>query len=190
MLNINDIIKKSKEVSYDLRSDIFKKLDMDYCRHLMENDSAYYKILTAIALLKPDYQYLELGTSFGASALAYRYGNPKTTIYTYDIENNHKFIADDISGILVRKDDVTRCKFDIPKPDFIFIDISHNGTDEHNTLKSLESQGFLENCIVMLDDIHFNKEMEILWAAIHADEKYDVTTDGHATGTGIFICRK
>lgn len=188
--NIDEIIRNSKNIRYNFTHDILKNIDLEYSRYYME-DPSYYALMTSIAQLYPEAQFVELGTSAGASSVAYLYGNqnPSKKIYTYDILLENKFIHDGLKDrIIARKADVTTCDFsDIGKIDFLFIDISHNGDDEAATLRNLEKQGILKDCMVMFDDIHLNPEMKRLWDGIEADVKIDITKDGHVTGTGVIL---
>lgn len=186
--SIQAIIKASKDVSYNFKKDSIKKVDLEFSRYFMEEPS-YFKLLTATAMTFPDAQFVDMGTFTGASAVAYLYGNPSKKIYTYDTQSAHRFIHDGLlDRIDVRKEDVMKCKFEMGKIDIIFLDISHNGDDEADTLRNLEAQGVLTDCMVILDDINLNDQMKKLWAGIEADVKMDITADGHATGTGVFIC--
>jgi predicted O-methyltransferase YrrM len=184
--DLDAIIKASKNVSYNFRDDILKSVDIEYSRYFMEEPS-YFKLLTATAMLYPDAQFFDIGTYRGASAVAYLYGKPNTLVHTYDIQNANQFIHDGLRDkIKVVHGDCRTMKFDV-KPDIIYLDISHNGDDEANTLMSLDAQGMLKNCMVILDDIHLNDNMKRLWAGIESDQKVDITKDGHSTGTGVFI---
>lgn len=184
--DIDAIIKASKNVSYNFKNDILKSIDIEFSRYFMEEPS-YFKLLTATAQLYPDAQFYDIGTFKGASAIAYLYGKPNTIVHTFDIQNANKFIHDGLRDrIKVLQGDCRNLKFDV-SPDIIFLDISHNGDDEADTLRNLDAQGMLKNSMVILDDINLNDNMKKLWAGIESDQKVDVTKDGHATGTGIFI---
>lgn len=188
--DIETIIKNSKKVSYDFSNDILRNVNLEYSRYFMEQPS-YYALLTSIAQLYPDAQYLDLGTNTGSSAVAYAYGKPNKKIYSYDVIPVNEFIHDGLKDIIeLRKQDVTTCDFsDIGKIDFIFMDISHNGDDEAKTIMNLQRQGILKDCMVMFDDIHLNKDMERLWAGVESDVKVDITADGHITGTGLILIK-
>lgn len=186
--DVNAIIQQSKKVSYNFKSDILKKIDIEFSRYYMEEPS-YFKVLTAISQLYPEAQFVDFGTFTGASAVAYLYGGTKKPVYTYDTQAAHRFVHDGLMDrIILKKEDVTTCKFELGKIDIIFLDISHNGDDEAKALKNLDDQGILKDCMVIFDDIHLNEPMKKLWDGIGADKKLDITADGHATGTGIILC--
>jgi hypothetical protein len=64
----------------------------------------------------------------------------------------------------------------------ISLDISHNGKDEIQFYKQIKKWGFAG--MMICDDIHLNKEMELFWALV-TEPKYDLTDVGHVTGTGL-----
>ena len=190
--NVADIIKESKNVSYNFRSDILKKIDVEFSRYYMEEPS-YFKVLTAISRLYPEAQFLELGTFTGSSAVAYLYGGTKKPVYTYDIEETNRFIHDGLKDrIIIKKEDCRTASFkDLGKVDIIFLDISHNGDDEAEALRNMDAQGMLHDAMIIYDDIYLNDAMKKLWATSSGREdipsKFDITADGHATGTGILL---
>jgi len=187
IFDVEAIVRTSKTVTYDFRSDLLKKLDAEFSGYFLDEPS-YYKLLTATARLYPDAVFLELGTYTGASAIAYAYGNPNKPIYTYDVVSSHRFIHEGLKDkIIVRKADVRTCQFDMPRPDIIFLDISHNGTDEIATLNNLVAQSMIGNNMLILDDIMLNNEMKLLWSQLRAHKKFDITAHGHPTGTGVCL---
>ena len=137
-------------------------------------------------MLFPESNFLELGTLYGGSALAYLYGRPETVVVTYDAYPNHTKFFKEMEGLDFRLGDCRTEKFD-KKYDIIFMDISHNGIDEIETMKNLESQGMIKDCMIIFDDIILNEEMKKFWESLNPAIKRDITKDGHGSGTGICI---
>jgi len=189
LTSIDEIIKESKNVSYNFSDDTLKAVNLEYSKSLM--DESYYKILTATARLYPDAQFLELGTNTGASAVAYLYGKPNVPIYTYDvIKDSRWFIHDGLSDkCIFKQESATDCKYDLKKIDIIFLDMNHDAVMEDKAMLNLHNQGLLKGCLVILDDIHINSDMDNWWnnLALGQIEKVDITRAGHASGTGILI---
>lgn len=190
--DVEAIVKESREVSYNFKSDILKKIDVEYSRYFMQSDGEQYRLLTAIAKLYPEAQFVDLGTFTGASALAYLYGKPQKPIYSYDMENSHRFIHDGLlDRIILKKEDCRTADFKaLGKIDIILLDISHNGDDEAAVLNNLHTQGILSDAMIIFDDINLNENMKRLWDGVSGKEgnsKYDITQFGHATGTGLLF---
>jgi hypothetical protein len=90
------------------------------------------------------------------------------------LPENAEFIIDDIIKSEY-KDMILGSKY-------IMLDTYHDGVFEEqfiNYLDSINYKGYL-----LLDDIHLNFEMERFWGSI-TKEKYDLTSIGHSTGTGV-----
>jgi len=190
--DVQAIVTESKNISYNFKSDILKKIDVEFSRYFMETPS-YFKLLTAISKLYPEAQFLDLGTFTGASSVAYLYGGTKKPIYSYDVNDSHRFIHDGLKDrIILKKEDCIKADFKtLGKVDVIFLDISHNGDDEAEALRNMETQGMLNDAMIIFDDIHLNANMERLWNGASGNEdgnsKFDVTEHGHASGTGILL---
>jgi predicted O-methyltransferase YrrM len=189
--DIEAIVRESKNISYNFRSDILKKIDVEFSRYFNE-DPSYFKLLTAISKLYPDAQFLELGTFTGSSAVAYLYGGTKKPVYTYDIADSHRFVHEGLQDrIILKKEDCIKADFSsLGKIDVIFLDISHNGDDEAAALRNMEAQGMLNDAMIIFDDILLNDNMKRLWAGVSGNEgqsKFDLTAHGHASGTGVLL---
>lgn len=188
--DVEAIVRESKNINYNFKSDILKSIDVEYSRYFMQSDGEHYRLLTAIAKLYPEAQFVDLGTFTGASAIAYLYGKPQKPIYSYDMEaNTHRFIHDGLlDRVTLKKEDCRTSDFSsIGKIDIILLDISHNGDDEAAALNNLHKQGILNDAMVILDDIHLNEPMKRIWEGVQGTKKYDITAHGHATGTGILL---
>lgn len=141
----------------------------------------HYRLLAYISTILPNgSKILEIGTRWGVSSVALS-KNQNVHVTTCDIEDqasfvkreNVKFIQADGFDLLEEYKDV----------DLIFMDVDpHDGIQEKKMLKKLSDIDF--KGILILDDIHLNKEMENFWNSIPFD-KFDITQFGHYSGTGI-----
>lgn len=175
-LHLNDLlnIELSELKEYIVDSDDGKLFDRP-C------GDQHYRLLAYISIILPDdSKILELGTRWGVSSVALSKNN-NVSVVTCDIEDrsfyvkreNVKFIQADGFDLLEEYKDV----------DLIFMDVDpHDGVQEKKMIKKLVDLNY--KGILILDDIHLNKEMEDLWNSIHVD-KYDLTQFGHYSGTGI-----
>lgn len=129
---------------------------------------------------------LELGTSFGISALYQAAGNPKGKLYTIE---GSKAIAE-VAGEVVKSAgisniDIVQGTFDrmlpgvldkMPQLDYAFIDGNHK---KNPTLE------YFEQClakshnqtIFVFDDINWSKDMQEAWKSIKSHQKTRVTVD-------------
>jgi trans-aconitate methyltransferase len=186
--DLNKVVEIQKDIEYDRYAPCLSKLNDEFFSYFLRNPD-YYRLLTAIGIAYPDYSFLDIGTNKGASCLAYYYGNPKAKITTMDIVNCQIFLPEqvlnDIEFIIC---DSTTHKFE-RKYDIIFMDISHNGTDEKKLIQNLLEQGMLKDCAVLFDDIHLNPEMQEFWDSLNVPckQKIDITQYGHGSGTGLLI---
>lgn len=144
----------------------------------------HYRLLSYISHLLCDEDVYDIGADNGCSGLALS-SNERINVYSYDIvyreeislisRNNFQFFIKNILDTSPEKLNTTR---------FIMLDTFHDGTFEkkfYEFLLSTKYKGFL-----FLDDIHLNEEMKEFWNSI-TQEKYDLTTIGHSTGSGIVI---
>jgi len=141
----------------------------------------HYRLLIYTSTLFNDVTLFDIGTNACRSAVALSF-NKNNKLKSYDIIqvmptnptlDNVEFILGDST-----KDT------DITSTPFIFLDVDHDGTYEnifYNFLKETKWKGLL-----MLDDIHLNEEMKSFWANI-TEEKYDITSKGHWSGTGLVV---
>ena len=100
----------------------------------------------------------------------YFHHNHNRLITKINIEFNMKNVLDDANVLTSTR--------------FIMLDTNHDGIFEnqfYSKLKEINYKG-----ILFLDDIHLNPMMKIFWDGI-TEEKYDLTSKGHNTGTGIVI---
>ena len=149
---------------------------------ISKSGQEHYRLLAHISQNDDLVDILDVGTLKGCSALAFSV-NSKNKVRSFNVLNqldlnntplNAEFIIDNVlngnynSVILGSK--------------YIMLDTYHDGTFEkefYDYLISINYKGYL-----LLDDIHLNFEMERFWGSI-TKEKYDLTSIGHSTGTGV-----
>ena len=132
---------------------------------------------------------IDIGTYLGCSALALSYDENKEVI-TYDLvdwlkNDDDQITYKDRENIEFRKKNCLYVMDTLISAEFIVLDVDpHDGLQEVEILKALEDNGY--SGVVLLDDIHLNKDMETMWNNI-TQTKYDVTKYGHFSGTGLVI---
>ena len=151
-----------------------------YYFHL-ESGKEHYRLLMYASTLYDNSIIFDVGTNKCMSCLALSY-NTSNMIKSFDvvklfeenpIRNNVEYIIGD-----------STLHPDLPKVSLIFLDVDHDGTYEnkfYNHLKSINWKG-----ILLLDDIHLNDPMIEFWNNI-SETKYDITSIGHWSGTGMVI---
>ena len=124
---------------------------------------------------------LEFGTYRGLSTLAL---SGKAMVHSYDIEDHDKavwmYLVD--ANTFIYDGDYSYLHHDIDDFEIIFFDTVHDGKSELEFYTYLNEIGWTG--ILILDDIHWNKEMEDFWNSIEL-RKEDWTSIGHWSGTGI-----
>lgn len=150
----------------------------------------HYRLFSYIAMqLAKDDTVVDIGTFFGASALAFAM-NKDIRVITYDIVDNIAETAPDgartiyeHANIDSRIKDCTEDTEILAGAKVILIDVNpHDGIKERYILEKIRKSGF--KGILLLDDIHLNPAMEEFWSSI-AERKEDITAYGHWSGTGI-----
>lgn len=130
----------------------------------------------------------DLGTQYGASALALAY-NPDVKVTTYDVAD---CIPSD-AKVTIRSVPNIQCVlgscFDYidnySDSQIIFLDIApHNGSDERFILSELVKRNYTG--LLICDDIHLSEAMESFWRDV-SFKKHDVTPYGHWSGTGVIV---
>lgn len=140
----------------------------------------HYRLLSFISYLFKKQTLLDIGTYEGNSAVALA-SNPKNKVISYDIEPRMIIEKPNIEYRIGNVMDDVKLVLSSP---FILLDTFHNGDFEQefvDFLLDIKYQGML-----MLDDIYLNKPMKKFWNKIKL-EKYDLTSLGHFTGTGLVI---
>jgi len=157
-----------------------------------QNRGSHYKLCAYLSSLFEGKLIVEVGTMYGASALAFA-ANRKNRVITMDCTDRRKaeqfsnwegfsieFQCCDINKVERHTEVLNTLK----SASVIFLDITHNGRDEsrfYQLLKRIEYCGLL-----LLDDIHLQTygDMESFWASIDKP-KFDLTKVGHTSGSGL-----
>lgn len=168
----------------------------DYREFFDKPGKQHYRLLSYLSTLYNNSIIIDVGTHRGSSALALSY-NPTNTIYTFDIVDNVKNSAiKNHENINYNYDDL----FDheifakwfktIEKAPFIFLDVDpHNGKMESNFVNLCREYGY--KGFIVCDDIWYFKDMrDYFWNLVDNSMKYDLTSIGHWSGTGIISCNK
>lgn len=157
----------------------------------------HYKLLAylgkKLAQVKAAPVIADIGTLYGASALAFAAAHPTIQVTTYDIVNAVPS-AQGIKTInqvanIKRKAMSAQIDIDnISKSDLVLVDIDpHNGIEEDKILKRLVAAGF--RGLLLYKDIALNDAMKAFWSSIPASfKKIDLTEVGHWTGSGLVVC--
>ena len=158
-----------------------------------KSGTEHYRLLSYLSKHLPKASTIvDIGTFYGASALAFSM-NTDVHIITYDIvdnitpdnriRNEHVDTIYDIENIQSRIKDCTEDISVLSSARIIFLDVNpHDGIKELDLLNKIRQSGF--RGILLVDDIHLNKEMNAFWNSI-PERKKDVTKYGHWSGTGI-----
>lgn len=157
---------------------------------LSDAGQEHYKLLAFLSG-KINGEISDVGTFNGASALALSH-NEGSFIYTYDIVRCIPE-QESLQTPLTRKNikmyvaSGQACMSKIVQSKMIVVDVDpHDGFQENDILQKLIGRDY--QGIVVVDDIHLNKEMKQLWDNIPLNlKKIDVTHLGHHSGTGIII---
>lgn len=157
----------------------------------------HYKLLAylgkKLAATKTSPIIADVGTLYGASALAFAAANPSIQVTTYDIINviptaqGIKTI-NNVSNIKRKGMSAQLDIANIAKSDLVLVDIDpHDGIEEDRFLKRLLKHGF--RGLLVYKDIALNDAMKAFWSSIPTTlKKVDLTEVGHWTGTGVVVC--
>lgn len=145
------------------------------------SDKEHYNLLSTLSNEYNGVKIYDIGTYKGLSALALS-ANPNNLVISYDI------------GYFIEVDRPVNVEFRIGNfytdaemlsSPLIMFDIEpHNGLDERVFIDNLLRVGYKGT--VIFDDIHLNDGMQKFWDSV-TQEKYDLTTMGHWSGTGKVI---
>jgi predicted O-methyltransferase YrrM len=169
--------------------------DEDKIEFFGSTGKEHYRLLSYFSTLFNNSNIIDIGSHKGYSSLALSY-NKTNTIYSFDIVDNIRQNIKYVNNIhffydnLFENDGREKWKDIILSCPFIFMDVDpHNGNmelDMYNFLKSIDYNGF-----IICDDIWYFKEMrDNFWYKINYEERYDVTSLGHWSGTGIINMNK
>jgi predicted O-methyltransferase YrrM len=152
-----------------------------------------YRLYSYISTFLNNTKILDIGTSYGRSAIALSH-NESNNVISYDIvnhinDNNHKIYSKQnvefrIKDVLddLNEEFLKNCKL-------VIIDIDHYEIIERKIIDKLIECNF--SGIVILDDIHhpqqdMNEAMQRLWKSINIP-KFDITKYAHWSGTGLLL---
>ena len=143
----------------------------------------HYRLLSQISKFYNNELLFDIGSNNGCSALALS-ENEFNQIKSYDInfhEGVQYVIKDNIQfflkNVLDESEFPSNCRF-------IMLDTDHDGKFEQIFYDYLIEKNY--KGLLFLDDIHLNNDMRIFWQSIK-EEKHDLTSIGHNTGSGIVI---
>jgi len=165
----------------------------EYQRYFLAKPGAEHHSLLSFLMqqLPHGTKVVDLGTLFGASALALAHGLPSGKVITYDIRDNIPHNAETIRNVpnieFKIQDGIKDCATYLDAS-LVLLDVDpHDGIQEKDFIERMTAAGF--RGVVVCDDIYCNKAMEAFWHWIPI-EKYDVTRFGHGSGTGIVVFDK
>ena len=184
--------------SIRLSKDVINKIDLSDVKDFISwhtKNSPYflknggeeiYKLLTYLSSNVLKNEILDIGTSSGFSALALAF-NDNRNVITYDISD---CIPDDQLTIKNKGNIEFKCMdsfediTDLSKCDLIFLDIDHSGFYEKKLYELFIKLKF--RGILVIDNILFCQALKEMWSEINLT-KFDVTSYGHWTGTGLVV---
>lgn len=182
---MNNIIEKILNVTNEelnsLVTDNINSYDMHFdtsCYHSTSGHE-HYRLLIYISTLFNGDVLFDVGTNACRSAMALSY-NVKNNVKSFDVLQIMP-VNPSIPNVEFIIGDCTKNE-NIYKTPLIFLDVNHDGIYEnllYNFLKSVNWKG-----VLVLDDINLNDEMRDFWRNIK-EEKWDITSKGHWSGTGI-----
>lgn len=193
--------KNTKQnIEIELNNLILDNFEMKNSEYLVHNDyyenksgMHEYRLYSYLSTFLNDTIILDIGTSYGRSAIALSH-NENNKVLTYDIinhiqNNNHKVYSK--SNIYFRVKDVLEdLNYELVNQcNLIVIDIDHYGRIEQQIINKLIELNF--SGILILNDIHHPQQdmkeaMKMLWNNIKFP-KFDITTYGHCSGTGLIL---
>lgn len=155
----------------------------DFLYQITEQSGNYYRLLAHMSSCLPDGAIVfDVGTYLGTSALALSY-NQHVSVISYDVANYRSAIKPENVTFKIGNflEDA-----DLLNAAMMFIDVDpHDGHQETVFLKHLIKVGY--KGILLFDDIHLNQGMEMFWRECLSYGAKDLTSLGHATGTGMLI---
>lgn len=140
----------------------------------------HYRMLSELVWLIDKEDVVDIGTYEGCSALAMA-ANPNVKVISYDIINRIKRLPkeDNIEYVV---ENLLRSQ-DLPETRIIMLDVDpHDAVQEPMFMKLFAEVGY--KGIVICDDIHLSDHMNAWWNDIEL-EKFDITSIGHHSGTGM-----
>lgn len=179
----NDIIFSKHEID---------KMDMTFSTEFLTHKNKHYILEDAGREPYKLYAYLsekfnnsiilDIGSYLGNSAIALS-KNKSNTVISYDIiDTDVKKINK--KNVIWKTMNFMEDNIDYSNVKIILIDIEpHDGIEETKMIQFLKEKGW--QGILLLDDIHLNENMNSFWNNITSENKMDITSFGHFSGTGI-----
>jgi hypothetical protein len=180
------LLTASNEILDELDMSFFHYIsDLEHQQYFINKSSLdHYRLLSFISNSFNNVSILDIGTYKGCSAISLS-TNKSNRIFSFNLVNqlNLNGHPENIQFII---DDVLDKKYEslIKDSPIIFLDTYHDGTFEQKFLDNLIRLNY-KGCL-LLDDIHLNQEMSNFWNKIEL-KKIDLTSVGHASGTGAVI---
>jgi hypothetical protein len=194
-MNFSDIINHNNisSIKYD---EYFKSRILLSKEFYDSPGKEHYRFLSYLSTLYNNVHILDIGTHLGETAIALSY-NETNIIHSFDIihkvsldKKERKNIQFHIEDILTVVETREKWKDIILSSTFIVLDLdSHNGTMEYDFYLFLLENKY--NGFVICDDIWYFKEIrDNFWYKIPDEYKYDITSYGHWSGTGVLTFNK
>jgi hypothetical protein len=148
---------------------------------LMPEGEEHYKLLAYLSTCFDNILISDIGTYHGCSVLALSY-NQANRVISFDVSRMSKLVnvPKNIELQIIAEDEFVSP--DILSCGLIMLDTTHDGTHENQVIEYLIANNW--KGVLILDDIHHFPEQNKLWESI-TQEKEDLTTAGHWSGTGI-----
>lgn len=168
---------------------------VDTTYYNLEAGQGEYRLYSYISTLFNNITILDIGTNQGRSAVALSH-NPNNHVISYDIQDHihrrdYKLFTKTNMEFHVKNvlDDITPEFIQSKNVQFVMIDICHTGPPERMIMDKLWESGF--RGVVLLDDIwhpeqQYRDGMQKMMNALPW-RKYDITSFGHWSGTGLIF---
>ena len=176
--------RKLNEIDFLLNDEIFSEERYQYL--FWQSGVEHYRVLRYISSLFDNITICDLGTKHGLSAIAL--ATKSNHVYSYDIVDKLNQNIKDISSKLNIDFFIKDCleteedKQRVLSSKIIMLDTDHDGIFENKFYEFLVKNNY--KGLLILDDINLNTPMIDFWNNI-TQLKYDITSYGHHSGTGI-----
>jgi predicted O-methyltransferase YrrM len=187
---MNIILNKSNLNAFEMQNQDYL---VDTMYYNLEAGQAEYRLYSYMSTLFDNVTILDIGTNQGRSAVALSH-NPTNHVISYDIEDHihsrdYNLFTKSNMEFHVKNvvEDITPEFIESKNVQLVMIDICHTGPPEREIMDKLWDSGFRGT--VLLDDIwhpesRFRDDMQKMWNELPW-QKYDVTSVGHWSGTGL-----
>jgi predicted O-methyltransferase YrrM len=155
----------------------------------------YAQLLYRIARFYKPASIIELGTSLGITTAYLSKASAQTPVVTIEGDSNIASVArQNFEELGLKNIDLLTGNFEdrlpealgrFPEPGLVFIDGNHRKEPTLSYFNLLMHQ-FNNDSILIFDDIHWSKEMELAWEEIKKDERVQATIDLFFIGIVLF----